>query len=138
MPYKDPDQARAYHAAYRKRPENKQRRIEYDQSYYHTAEGKAVRIKAGLKYRATAKGKAADRRAGLAFNSTEKGKLARRAHWAVKWALETGKLIRQPCEVCGNAKAQAHHDDYMKPLEVRWLCSHDHAAHYLELRNGPA
>ena len=32
-----------------------------------------------------------------------------------------GKLIPQPCEVCGD-KAQKHHDDYSKPLQVRWLC----------------
>lgn len=40
-----------------------------------------------------------------------------------------GKLARQPCEVCGAAKAEAHHDDYSKPLNVRWLCR----LHHLEL-----
>lgn len=37
-------------------------------------------------------------------------------------AIRDGRLIRQPCEVCGNSKSQAHHDDYYKPLDVRWLC----------------
>ena len=41
-------------------------------------------------------------------------------------AVETGKLIRQPCEVCGNPKVEAHHPDYSKPLEVRWLCHQHH------------
>jgi hypothetical protein len=39
-----------------------------------------------------------------------------------------GKLVEQPCEVCG-AKAEMHHPDYSKPLEVRWLCTRHH--HYL-------
>lgn len=40
-------------------------------------------------------------------------------------AIKTGKTIRQPCEVCGE-KSQAHHEDYSKPLEVRWLCFKHH------------
>lgn len=54
-----------------------------------------------------------------------------RAYNAVRYALQTGKLVRQPCEVCGT-KAQAHHDDYSKPLEVRWLCARHHAQHHAE------
>lgn len=41
-------------------------------------------------------------------------------------AVRRGKLQRQPCEVCGE-KAHAHHPDYSKALEVRWLCPHHHA-----------
>lgn len=33
-----------------------------------------------------------------------------------------GHLIPQPCELCGAEKAEKHHEDYSKPLEVRWLC----------------
>lgn len=52
--------------------------------------------------------------------------------------LETLKAIRQgvlsylPCEVCGidDASVEAHHDDYGKPLQVRWLCSWHHAEHH--------
>jgi hypothetical protein len=49
---------------------------------------------------------------------------------AVGAAIKRGDLVRGPCEVCGTAKTVAHHDDYEKPLEVRWLChSHHHEAH---------
>lgn len=51
-----------------------------------------------------------------------------RARWMVRDALKYGKLTRQPCETCGEPQAEAHHDDYSKPLDVRWLCSRCHAA----------
>jgi hypothetical protein len=50
----------------------------------------------------------------------------KKANDAVNHAIRYGKLKRQPCEVCGNPKSQSHHDDYSKPLEVRWLCPIHH------------
>jgi hypothetical protein len=41
-------------------------------------------------------------------------------------AIRDGILIKQPCRICGNPKAEAHHEDYYKPLEVDWLCTKDH------------
>lgn len=41
--------------------------------------------------------------------------------------LRRGLLVRQPCEVCGG-EAEMHHDDYDKPLDVRWLCRDHHLA----------
>ena len=52
------------------------------------------------------------------------------AHNAVRSAIKMGELKRQPCEVCGNEKSQAHHDDYSKPLDVRWLCQKHHYEHH--------
>ena len=46
-------------------------------------------------------------------------------------AVYNAKLQKQPCGVCGATPAEAHHDDYSKPLEVRWLCS----LHHKELHN---
>jgi ribosomal protein S27AE len=55
-----------------------------------------------------------------------------RARHVVNHAISDGKLTRQPCERCGNPDVHAHHDDYDKPLEVRWLCQrcHTHEHHY--------
>ncbi len=44
----------------------------------------------------------------------------------VKSAIKDGSLIRQPCEKCQRTPTHAHHDDYSKPLEVRWLCPLHH------------
>lgn len=41
-------------------------------------------------------------------------------------AVRKGELTREPCEVCGDPKSQAHHEDYARPLEVRWLCQEHH------------
>ncbi len=41
-------------------------------------------------------------------------------------AIERGDLTREPCEVCGAEKVDAHHDDYYQPMEVRWLCKKHH------------
>lgn len=49
------------------------------------------------------------------------------AHTMVGNAIRDGRLIRQPCQVLGcDKKAEAHHDDYSKPLDVQWLCFRHH------------
>lgn len=57
-----------------------------------------------------------------------------RAHMAVGNAVRAGRLMRRPCEVCGN-KAEAHHDDYSKPLDVRWLCFTHHRMHHGQMKH---
>lgn len=49
-----------------------------------------------------------------------------KAHRKVRRAISRGELERKPCEVCGEEPADAHHDDYSKPLQVRWLCREHH------------
>lgn len=48
------------------------------------------------------------------------------AHQAVYKAIKKGKLKRGRCEVCKSPQTQGHHEDYSKPLEVRWLCALHH------------
>jgi hypothetical protein len=58
----------------------------------------------------------------------------KRAYNLVETAIERGVLTPQPCEVCGangefadgRRAVQAHHDDYNRPLDVRWLCQPCH------------
>lgn len=49
-----------------------------------------------------------------------------RARLKLNRAVKSGKIVKQPCEVCGNREVNGHHDDYSKPLEVRWLCMVHH------------
>lgn len=54
-----------------------------------------------------------------------------KARMAVGNALRDGRLTRQDCEQCGaEDNIHAHHDDYSRPLDVRWLCSRCHHAHH--------
>jgi hypothetical protein len=49
----------------------------------------------------------------------------------VRNAISRGAIVRKPCEVCGAGRTEAHHDDYARPLDVRWLCVEHHVAvHY--------
>lgn len=41
--------------------------------------------------------------------------------------IRNGNLVKMPCEICGNTiNVHAHHDDYDKPLNIRWLCAIHH------------
>lgn len=51
------------------------------------------------------------------------------AHAAVMKAVKSGRLVRPDvCEQCrkSESRIEAHHDDYSKPLDVRWLCAACH------------
>lgn len=53
------------------------------------------------------------------------------AHVATASGIRRGLIKPQPCEVCGAEKAEAHHDDYHRPLVVTWLCrEHHRQVHY--------
>lgn len=54
----------------------------------------------------------------------------RAARTAVGNAIRAGRLVRKPCEVCGIMQSEAHHEDYSKPLDVRWLCRVHHLMHH--------
>jgi len=63
------------------------------------------------------------------------------ARQVTAYAIKKGWLLRRACEVCGKEHSpadgpegyvDAHHDDYAKPLDVRWLCQKHHREHHRE------
>lgn len=43
-----------------------------------------------------------------------------------RW-IKIGAIKKEPCEICGSEPAHAHHDDYTRPLKIRWLCPVHHS-----------
>lgn len=60
------------------------------------------------------------------------------AHNSVNNALRDGKMTKPlSCEQCHSSSGlHGHHDDYSKPLEVRWLCPACHKAWHDENGEG--
>lgn len=56
-----------------------------------------------------------------------------KSHSLVTNAIRDGRLKKMPCEICGSTESEAHHDDYSKPLDVRWLCFKHHRKHHGQL-----
>jgi len=89
------------------------------------------------KYRATPVGK--EKVYNAVYRSTKKHWDKMLARQKVRWALKSGKLTKPAlCSQCkANYPLEAHHDDYSKPLEVRWVCRGCHAnIHRLQLKDG--
>lgn len=99
----------------RKRGKTEARKIA-SKKYFQTDEGKAVRAKAVKNWR-------------------EKNSLKYAAHTLLNNALRSGLVVKQSnCALCWEQKkVEAHHEDYLKPLDVLWLCIDCHKkAHKLK------
>ena len=69
----------------------------------------------------------------LKYAATDFRKKQLLAQNIVKRCIDNGWLFRKPCEICGKTEnIDAHHDDYSKPLEVKWLCRLCHREHHAE------
>ena len=65
------------------------------------------------------------------YSKTETGRKINRTSQAVIRAIRSGKMEKGICTECGtNKRIEAHHEDYLRPLNIEWLCSTHHALHH--------
>lgn len=78
-----------------------------------------------------------DKAMRAASNLRTRSRHVARAHEAVRKALRNGQLVKpSQCSRCaGGKRIEAHHDDYNKPLDVRWLCQQCHGLRHRELHD---
>jgi transposase-like protein len=84
------------------------------------------RVKARQEYVKTESGKKSRQRAKENYKNHFPMKHA--AHILFRNAVRDKKIIRADfCSICKSTyKVEGHHDDYTKPLEVRWMCESCH------------
>ncbi len=86
------------------------------------------------------------------WGSTDAGQMSRRAEfertkrlypdkylarYTSNNARARGKLVPSACVVCSATEnIEGHHDDYAKPLDVRWLCRQCHNKHHRSMLGG--
>jgi hypothetical protein len=78
-----------------------------------------------------------ERRAAIHRYQRERRRRNPEKAWArqvTRRAVAKGILTRLPCQVCGDLFTEAHHHDYSKPLDVRWLCFICHRKEHGQLK----
>ena len=123
--------------------ENRRAKEDYYKMYDMKRANLPKRVRARKEYAQTEKGRDANNR-----SSRKQGKL--HPETKKKWSRNNPRAVaaetlfrnyiryhrelRQPCEICGAERVHAHHEDYNKPLEVRWLCPKHHRARHKEMK----
>jgi len=105
---------------------NRANKIEYYRDYDRSRNMSSDRVKARREYIITDAGKDARRKAAITYRN--KFPNSYRAKIKFGNALRANIVERQySCSKCSSdINVEGHHDDYSKPLEVRWLCSRCH------------
>jgi len=106
---------------------------EYYQAYEKSRANLPHRVQSRLDYAQTESGKMAAARARRKWLQNNPHK--RHANVLLGNAVRNGNLTKPAsCSECGKSKCRihGHHDDYSKPLDVRWLCAACHSAWHKE------
>ncbi len=111
--------------------QNRMENVEYYREFDRMRANRPDRVAAREEYAKSERGRA--RHNATAKSWSNRNPQKRAAHVIVGNAIRDGRLVRQPCEVCGNEKSEAHHDDYSKPLDVKWLCTRHHVERHKQL-----
>jgi hypothetical protein len=113
--------------------ENRAAKPEYYKAFDRSRAMLPHRVRARATYQRTEEGKASVRKAKAKWSTNNPEKRA--AQHKVNNAVRDGRLIKTGCEVCGSTtRIHGHHDDYTKPLDVRWLCAKHHNEAHKGLR----
>ena len=116
---------------------NRRANIDHYRAFDRARANRPDRVAAREAYAKTEAGRAAAGRAKACW--AEANKVKKQAAYHVSNAVRDGKLAKPcSCSECGksNTRIEGHHDDYSKPLEVRWLCSACHRAWHKENGEG--
>ncbi len=99
--------------------------------WWHSEAGKAyqerarsIKLEQHKKYEKTEKGKVVSRNTAKRMRKRYPEKFSAREK--LRYEVRMGRIQKLPCQICGDIKSQAHHEDYAKPLEVIWLCQKHH------------
>lgn len=113
------------------RKENLERIQAYDRERGQSPLRKKANIKRYRKRVSTKAGKARELEKAAQWRETRK---LERSVYSIVWhAIKSGRVVQQSCVKCGHKNAEAHHEDYCRPLDITWLCKPCHGARHREL-----
>ena len=118
-------------SAYDKSRANNPKRVKAREDYAKTEAGIESGNRAKKKWANENKGKKYQITKSYRENNPNKSK----AHGKGGYEIKKGGRIKETCE-CGGVDVHAHHDDYAKPLKVRWLCAKHHSEWHNENGEG--
>ena len=101
-------------------------KIDYYREYDHSRGMRPDRVKMRERYQATDAGKESIKKSKKKW--LQNNIVKRSAHILIGNAVASGRIEKPDvCSVCmAGGRIHGHHDDYSRPLDVRWLCTKCH------------